>query len=460
MRNYRIRPVRLFKLFVLIFIFSVNLLAEPSLADKIGQMVMVGFSNDSPWEDTLKYDIEHRNLGGVLFFAHNLDNPTQIRTMTESLGSLASTPLLMATDQEGGFVARLDENNGYEITKTAYQLGTMENNEDSTRAQAAMMANWLVEDEINTNLAPVVDVNVNPRSPAIGYWERSFSADPDTVFQHAAWFINEFRQRDRICTLKHFPGHGSAKDDSHLGFTDISDTWSEAELVPYRKLIESGYRDMIMSGHLFNNHLDSLYPASLSKTVLTDLLRDSLGFQGVVISDEMFMRAIRDNYSFREAVILAINAGTDILLYSINSYNNLSILTKIVDIVTDAIDRGLISEARIDESYQRILTLKHRLVTSIAEVPAKAVPANLSLSVYPNPFNISTTIEMRVLKPEPVMLTVVDLAGRMVYSHRFEHISAGNQRFTLQSNGLASGIYFVSLTGSGNPVSQKITLIK
>ncbi|MCK4530930.1 MAG: glycoside hydrolase family 3 protein, partial [Candidatus Marinimicrobia bacterium] len=141
------------------------LLSLDSLSYKIGQMIMVGFIPGADFEDTLYYDIEHRNLGGVILMGYNLDNPTQIANLTASLQNSASTPLFIATDQEGGIVARLDETNGYALTERALTLGNT-NNENTTRAQAALMAQWLHDAGINTNLAPVADVNVNPTSPA------------------------------------------------------------------------------------------------------------------------------------------------------------------------------------------------------------------------------------------------------------------------------------------------------
>ena len=241
-----------------------NFVYAQTLRQKIGQMLMVGFINESIFMDTLLVDIQERNLGGVLLFQHNLRTPEQMRQLTAQLNQYAQTPLLIATDEEGGHVARLNEINGFSETYSAYQLGTIFNNEDTTRRTAAKMASWLSQVGINTNLAPVVDVNVNPNSPAIGHWGRSFSDDPWTVYRHANWFIEEFQNKQIITTLKHFPGHGSATEDSHLGFTDITETWSRDELIPYQQLCANEYQEMIMVGHLYNANLDSIYPATLS----------------------------------------------------------------------------------------------------------------------------------------------------------------------------------------------------
>jgi len=336
------------------------------MAEKIGQMIMVGFAKDTQWEDTLHFDIEYRNLGGVLLFAHNLGNPTQIRNLTGEIKSLASTNLLIATDQEGGFVARLDENNGFNVTKTAYQLGTVENDEDSTRQQASMMADWLADVGINTNLAPVVDVNVNPESPAIGHWDRSYSSDPYLVSNHAAWFIDEFQRKNLVCSLKHFPGHGSAKADSHLGLTDISETWSPAELIPYERLIPEGAGPLVMCGHLFLRRFDADHPATLSPAVLTGLLRERLGFQGVIVSDDMQMRAITGHYGLEEAVLRAVEAGVDILVFGNNLDYDPDIVPKAVDILVRGVDSGRLTRDRIAASFERIQAAK-AMVRATAE---------------------------------------------------------------------------------------------
>jgi beta-N-acetylhexosaminidase len=428
-------------------------------------MVMTGFYPSSNFEDTLYYDIEHRNLGGVILMGYNLDNPTQIANLTASLQNSASTPLFIATDQEGGVVARLDERNGYALTDRALTLGNI-NNEDTTRMQAALMAQWLHDAGINTNLAPVADVNVNPTSPAIGHYGRSFSADPHVVANHCRWFYSEFKDRDIISTLKHFPGHGSAVGDSHDGFTDITNTWSESELIPYTELIASGYNDMIMTGHLYNAHLDSIYPATLSYATLTDILRDSLGFRGVIISDAMGMGAINNNYSFIESVVQAIHAGVDILLYTGNEKYDRSVVGLIIDVLGSAVDSGLISEARIDESYDRIMALKTETNTAIA--PNQPLIADtFELRAYPNPFNPSTKISFRLEQEyyETVQLKIFSINGRLVQRYFLALNGIGNYDVVwnardLNGENVPSGTYIYSLDLNNELHSGKITLLK
>jgi len=321
------------------------------------------------------------------------------------------------------------------------------------------MAQWLYDSGINTNLAPVVDVNVNPSSPAIGYYGRSFSANALKVFSHADWFISEFENYNIISTLKHFPGHGSAEQDSHLGFTDITTTWADSELVPYRQLISAGYSDMIMVGHLFNAHLDSIHPASLSRNVITGLLRDSLGFQGVVISDAMFMRAITDNYSFEEAIVLAINAGTDLLLYTNNEYNGSSLVAEVTHIIRENIGEGVILQNQIEESYQRIIALKTK-ITDLTSKTGKIIPETFSLHIYPNPFNIRTNIEISVSRAGPAEMEIYDIRGRRLYHNHYSWLSVGKHTFAFDADDLSSGVYFLKIEVSGSTRASKLTLIK
>jgi len=419
-------------------------LAHDDLRQKIGQMIMVGFYGTSV-PDTLAVDIEQRNLGGVILYGHNLSNPQQIKDLTMQLQQLTQIPLFISIDQEGGYVARLSENNGFEETYTAYQLGTIFNSEDSTRASAAMMAQWLSASGINVDLAPVVDVNVNPSSPAIGRWERSFSNDPMTVFNHASWFVDEFHKRNIIMTLKHFPGHGSAEDDSHLGFTDITTTWTDSEFIPYQELFTQGYADLVMTGHLYNANLDTLYPSSLSYDVITKLLRDSLAFQGLVISDEMFMGAITNNYGFDEAIELAINAGINILLYYMNIRNGKSLVREIIELVVQKVSDGYIAEARINESYQRIINFKQKSLSVEDEIVNAQRPAHFELENYPNPFVSTTTIKYTLPEESQVTIKIYDMSGRLIITLINEKLEAGHHTVDWNPKNLAQGIYFCKI---------------
>lgn len=447
-------------IFCFLSIFLMNFVQSQNLRDKIGQMLIVGFYQNANFMDTLWVDIAQRNLGGVILFGNNIINPNQIQDLTAQLQQAATIPLFIATDQEGGYVARLKASNGFASTYSAYTLGTIFNSEDSTRGTASLMAQWLYESGINVNLAPVVDVNVNPLSPAIGFYERSFSSDPMTVFNHASWFIDEFSQKNIVTTLKHYPGHGSAEDDSHLGFTDITATWADSELVPYQQLIGRGYSDLVMIGHLYNANLDSIYPASLSHNTITGLLKDSLAFAGTVISDELLMGAIVNNYAFDQTIELAINAGTDILLYRTNERNNLSLVREVINIVEQKVNSGLIPLSRIDEAYNKILTLKQRITALVEQTAKNQIPQNLNLFNYPNPFNNTTTIEFSLPKTDFVTLKVYNIIGQEIATIVSTKLVAGNYKYHWDASEYASGIYYYRIVSGEYQQANKMILLK
>ena len=342
---------------------------QNTIDKKIGQMLMVGFRGTSiDAQSYISKNISTYDLGGIVLFDYdvpadtsirNIMSPTQVQELTSDLQKHANIPLFISIDQEGGKVVRLKPKHGFDKTVSAQYLGKL-NNADSTRYYAKKTAKVLKEMGINTNLAPVVDMNTNPDNPVIGGLERSFSNDPQTVTEQAEIFIKEFRKENIISSLKHFPGHGSSEDDSHLGVVDVTSTWQQKELAPYRKLIEQELVDMVMTAHIFNSRLDSNYPATLSKPTITGLLRDSLGFEGVVISDDLQMGAIRKEYGLKETIKLSIQAGVDILVFANNSVFDKDIASKAHNIINELIDEGSITEERIDESYQRIMDLKKR----------------------------------------------------------------------------------------------------
>ncbi|NQV13980.1 T9SS type A sorting domain-containing protein [bacterium] len=435
--------------------------ADEALRHKIGQMIMVGFWG-TEISDSLQYDIKNRNLGGIVTLANNLANPSQIKELTDSLQYMAETPLFISVDEEGGVVARLDEQNGFEATHTAYQMGTIFNLETTTRGQASKMAGWLESTGLNLNLAPVVDVNVNPNSPAIGYYGRSFSDNPNTVATHAAWFIDEFNEAGIITTLKHFPGHGSTEDDSHFGFTDVSNTWTRDELVPYEILLANGFSGMIMTGHLVNANIDSLHPATLSKLTLNGLLRDGLGYKGVVVSDAMYMRAIQDNYDFEEAIELAINAGVDILLYTTHMRDSVSLVGTIIDIVEEKVTSGLIAESVIDASYDRIMNLKacFWVPEGVDDRNSEQTPQNYSLFAYPNPFNDAANLVINLPQAGYIRLELFNVRGQRIDLVLEGYYSQGNHQVQIDGGRLSSGIYFLRLSEAGDTSTLKLSLIK
>ena len=229
------------------------------------------------------------------------------------------------------------------------------NDLNRTYKNAEIIASTLKEAGINLNFAPVVDLNINPTNPVIGSLKRSFSADPTIVINHASKFIEAHKSHKIINVIKHFPGHGSSTDDSHLLITDVTDTWKNIEIKPYVQLIDSGMVDAIMTAHVFNRNFDPMFPATLSKIIINDWLRKGLKFNGVIISDDMQMQSILSVYSFDIAIQKAIEAGVDIILTCNNSQHDKGVVERMINII-----KTLVSEDRINESYNRIMRLKKK----------------------------------------------------------------------------------------------------
>ena len=343
----------------------------PALEEAVGQMLMIGFRGDVLDEDiaAILRDIQP---GGVVLFDYdlqskgevvrNITSPRQLRTLTSALQDIATVPYFIAVDAEGGYVNRLKKKYGFAVSvPSAQKLGRK--SPGRTKKVADALARELKDMGINWNFAPVVDVNIDPKSPAIGAIERSFSDVPRTVIAHANAFINAHRAHQVIPTLKHFPGHGSAASDTHLGVTDVTETYRRAkELLPYQKFIQKGYDDPIITAHIVNRKLDkSGKPATLSHDIMTKLLRYEMSFDGVIISDDMQMGAIVEAYGLTEAVVEAIKAGVDMILIAnqIGEYN----IEQVYDVknaIVQAVADGVVEEDRICESFNRIQRLKQR----------------------------------------------------------------------------------------------------
>lgn len=350
---------------------------QTPLRGMIGQMLLVGFRGTSVDADsTIMRDIREHNLGGVILFdrdvqlqspERNIQSPAQVRALTASLQASARVPLFIAVDQEGGKVRRFREDRGFASSPSAKAMG--QGTPAQTRLEGERTGKLLADLGVNLNFAPVADVDVNPASPAIGRLERSFSSDPDLVALHAGAFCQGLLSQGVLPCLKHFPGHGSAATDSHLGLTDVSKTWTPAELRPYEMLIPLEASPLIMTGHLFLRQFDDVYPSTLSRAVLTGLLRQRLGFEGVIVSDDMQMRAIADHYGQAEAILLAVEAGVDMLVFGNNLDYDPEIVPKAIEILVRAVDEGRLSAERIAASYHRIQTAKQHLYTRFAWGP-------------------------------------------------------------------------------------------
>jgi beta-N-acetylhexosaminidase len=344
-----------------------------SLREKLGQLLMVGFRGAEPAECSLiERDLRDHAVGGIVLFdqemvdatarRRNVVSPDQVKRLVAHLQASARQPgtLLVSIDQEGGRVNRLKADYGFPPSVSQDELGQLDQLDETTR-QARLTARTLARVGINFNLAPVVDLDANPNNPIIKGKRRCFSADPELTARHASAVVQAHRDEGVLTCLKHFPGHGSAAGDTHLGLVDVTQTWSEKELIPFQRLIDAGLCDAVMSAHVFNARLDPDRPATLSRAVITGLLRQKLGFQGVVTSDDMEMRAISSQYGLEESVPAAIEAGIDVLCFGNNQSYDPDIAPKAIDILVRAVTSGRIPESRIDESVHRIQSLKRRM---------------------------------------------------------------------------------------------------
>lgn len=349
--------------------------AEEVIGSKrLGQMILVGFrGTELTSQDSVYRDLKERNIAGVVLFdrdvmtgnkSRNIENPTQLLQLSSDIISNASTPPIIAVDQEGGLVSRLKESKGFPKSVSAKYLGNLDN-EDSTRHYARLMAQEFMVVGTNTNFAPVLDVNTNPDNPVIGKLERSFSSDPDKVAEHAGYVIDEYAKEGVLTVLKHFPGHGSSTTDSHHGFTDVTETWDEKELIPYKKLFAEKDIHAVMTAHIYNANIDSVWPATLSDKTINGLLRDSLGFEGVVFSDDMQMEAIRAEYGLETAIQQAINAGVDILIFGNNLAYDPDIAEKAVATIQKLLREGKIEKETVETSLARIDSLKTNVIAEL-----------------------------------------------------------------------------------------------
>jgi len=340
----------------------------------VADLLLVGFSGTQvPGNDELQHLVCEVKVGGVILFERdvasgrprNLVSPEQVTRLTADLQTLAvgcaGRPLFIAADNEGGRVMRLSARLGFPSFPAAEELGRFDD-VAATRLEARRMGEVLRAAGINWNLAPVVDVAVNPANPAVVTLGRTFSSDPARVTAHARAFIEGMHETGVLTALKHFPGHGSSLADSHAGFTDVTNTAElDRELAPYRDLIALGLADSIMTAHVFNRGLDPWDPATLSRYTVDGLLRHRLGYHGVVVSDDLLMGAIIRHYGLEEAAVAALGAGVDVLLISQNGLKGEPAAGRVVAAVEGALAGGWLSRARVVAALDHVTALRRRL---------------------------------------------------------------------------------------------------
>ena len=351
--------------------------ADPAaLRRKIGGLLVVGFRGLSVADgDPIARAIVEEGLGGVILFStdqltgkpRNIGSPAQLADLTGRLRELAGgRPLFVAVDQEGGRVARLTPANGFPATVSEAEIG-LRGDVAAALAIGRATGMTLKASGIDWNLAPVVDLNVNPSNPSIGKLGRSFSADPAVVVAMAAAIVRGHRESGILTALKHFPGLGSATGDTDRGFVDVSRTWHPAELEPFRRLVATGDVDGVMVANAFNAQIDPVHPATLSVRTLQGMLRAvpgvnpvpagqvaPIGWDGLVVTDDLQAGAIRDAYAAALAVQLALAAGSDVLLFANQQVYVPDIASRVIDTIVGLVETGVIDEAALDTSVARI----------------------------------------------------------------------------------------------------------
>lgn len=330
------------------------ILNKMTLSQKIGQMFIVGF-NGTKVPSNLSNAIEDYNFGNVIYMAYNVTNPATLTSLSNTIQnkmvSSNTVPGFISIDQEGGRVVRLTNGGTHFISQMA--MGAT-GNYNNTYLEGNAVGKELISYGINMDLTPVLDVNNNPNNPIIGI--RSYSDNPIFVSLYGDNMVKGLKSANVVACSKHFPGHGNTAVDSHYGLPMITSSKEDLykiELAPFISSIEAGI-DAIMTTHIIFTEIDSTYPATLSKKVLTNLLREELGYDGLIVTDGMGMAAITKYFGTADVTsVMAVKAGVDILTY-----------TSINDPITahgalmNAVKTGEISEERINESVRRILLTK------------------------------------------------------------------------------------------------------
>ncbi|NLK97688.1 glycoside hydrolase family 3 protein [Defluviitalea saccharophila] len=331
-----------------------EILNQMDLHQKVCQMFIVfadsltGVTNTTVAGDITKNALKEYPVGGVLFQKGNLNSEEQVSSMIQDMQSYSNISLFIASDEEGGRVARVME------TLHPYSLDAMltykDMGKDKAYENASLIADSIGKYGFNTAFAPVADVWSNPENTVIG--DRAYSDDFEQASELVSAAVQGFRDKGMICSLKHFPGHGDTKVDSHYDAAYVTkslDQLRKEEFLPFKAGIDAG-ADMVMIGHLIVPDIDEV-PATFSHKIVTDILKNELNFKGIVITDALNMQAITNYYDSSSGAIHAVKAGVDILLCP-------SSLEDSVEALEDAVRKGDILEERIDESVRKILKLK------------------------------------------------------------------------------------------------------
>lgn len=324
-----------------------------TLDEKIGQMILAGFDGTEVNEE-LNELIQDNKVGGVILFKRNIETSFQAKELIKSVKELnKDIPLFISVDEEGGRVTRLPED---EVKFPSSSTIGSENDKEYAYNNGRKLGNVLTSYGINMDHAPVLDIYSNPKNTVIG--DRAFGSDKKIVSTMGISTMKGLQDENIIPTVKHFPGHGDTELDSHFGLPIVNKTLEELkkfEFVPFKKAIKNGC-DVVMVSHIVLSKVDIKNPSSISKTVISEVLRGDLGFDKVVITDDMNMSAITKTTSVEKASVESIKAGSDIILIG----SGVNSVKSVIEEIKLGIKTGDITQERIDESVYRILELKNK----------------------------------------------------------------------------------------------------
>lgn len=334
-------------------------ISNMSLDEKIGQLVVSGFYGTSLDENILKL-IKEDKISGVILFNRNVKDSNTLLSLNNSLKESNKNnklPLFISVDEEGGLVTRMPKD--IKRLPTNKYIGSL-NNKDLSYKVGEILGEQLSYFGFNMNFAPVLDINSNPNNPVIG--DRSFGNNKDIVSNLGTSTMKGIQSKNIISVVKHFPGHGDTSVDSHVNLPVVNydiNRLKSFEFVPFKTAIQNG-ADAVMVGHILLPKIDSKYPSSMSYEIVTNILRKDLGFNGLVVSDDMTMGAITENYSIEEASIKAINAGVDLLLVC-QKYENTE---NVLKALKEAALNGTISKERLDNALYNIISIKEKYISN------------------------------------------------------------------------------------------------
>ncbi|MDU2241682.1 MAG: beta-N-acetylhexosaminidase [Paenibacillus sp.] len=334
---------------------AAELLAQLSTEEKIGQLVLVGMEGTKP-NDVTRSLIEEYHVGGFIFYKDNIQNAKQALELFNGLKTANANepvPLFLSVDEEGGRVSRMPG----ELAKlpNARKIGNT-GSEELAGQIGGIIGRELAGFGLNLDFAPVLDVNSNPDNPVIG--DRAFGTKPEIVSRMGIAVMKGIREQGVIPVVKHFPGHGDTSVDSHLGLPVVEHDLTrlrKLELVPFKQAIQEG-ADVVMIAHLLMPKLDPEHPASFSKAVIDNLLRQELGFEGTIISDDMTMGAIVEHYDIADAAVQFVQAGGNIVLVGHDDEKE----KQVIQALRDAVRSGKISAETLDERVYNVLKLKEK----------------------------------------------------------------------------------------------------